>query len=98
MNKSLINIKIILIIIHTSGLKSIWSRLVRAFFEVSIFWDGTWFINCWIGSTGAGIVLGLFVIVAVLYGLTFIHGLDDIIGLLGETLNIKCLNLYTQID
>lgn len=61
----------------TSGLRSILSRLIKAVFDVSKSCDVNWFINCWIGSTGADAVLGLFVMVAVLYGLTFTHGLDD---------------------
>jgi len=60
----------------TSGSVNILSSFVNATFDVSKFVDVTWFINRIIGSIEGGGFLH-FIMVAVLYGFIFRHGLDN---------------------
>lgn len=82
---------IIIQIIHTLGIESISIRLVIAVLKVFIFCDVTWFINCWICSTGVNGV-----IIVVLNGLTFKQGLE--FTLLSKDLNIKYINFCIPIE
>jgi len=59
----------------TSVFINILSSFVNANFDVSIFIDVTWFINCVMGSIEVDGFLH-FTMVAVQYGFTLRHGLD----------------------